>query len=153
MADPFDELIVVLRPRLERALVAAYGPQRGEEAVAEALAWAWEHRDRLVSMANPGGYLYRVGQSLSRPPKGEQPWFPPPSQVDAPDVEPGLPAALATLTERQRVCVALVVAHRWSYEEAAEMLGITKSSVQTHVERGMDALRTRLGVVDDVDAR
>jgi len=33
---------------------------------AEALAYAWENWDRLSSMKNPVGYLYRVGQSRAR---------------------------------------------------------------------------------------
>ena len=31
------------------------------KATAEALAWGWEHLDRLRTMENPAGYLYRVG--------------------------------------------------------------------------------------------
>ena len=153
MAVPFEELVAEVRPRLARALVAAYGPQRGEEAVAEAMAWAWEHRDRLERMDNPAGYLYRVGQSRSRPRRRDRAVaFPEPVELGLVDVEPGLPAALAELTERQRVCVALVVGHHWTHEETAELLRISKSSVQSHVDRGMGRLRARLGVTDDVEA-
>jgi len=63
----FEVLIGGLRPRLARALVAAYGPERGQEAVAEALADAWEHFEDVRVMPNPAGYVYRVGQSRSRP--------------------------------------------------------------------------------------
>jgi DNA-directed RNA polymerase specialized sigma24 family protein len=152
MRGGFEELVASVKPRLERALVAAYGPERGEEAVAEAMAWAWEHRDRLMAMGNPAGYLYRVGQSRSRPRTDRAVAFPPPSQLGVVHVEPALPSALAELTERQRVCVALVVGHHWSYEETADVLEISKSSVQSHVERGLARLRERLGVIDDVDA-
>jgi hypothetical protein len=54
-------------PRLRRAFVAAYGTQRGYEATAEALAYGWEHWRRIRSLDNPLGYLYRVGQSRTRP--------------------------------------------------------------------------------------
>ena len=54
-------------PRLRRALIAAYGTERGREATAEALAYAWEHWDRVKEMGNAMGYLYRVGQSCTRP--------------------------------------------------------------------------------------
>lgn len=152
MTDPFDALIEVLQPRLTRALVATYGVERGEEALAEALAYAWEHRGRLLEMENPGGYLYRVGQSRSRPRVVDANAFPRPQELGIPHVEPELGAALGELTERQRVCVALVVGHHWTLHEAAELLGITKTSVQSHVERGLARLRARLGVADDVGA-
>lgn len=63
----FEALAVELRPRLVRAFVAAYGAERGHEALAEAFAWAWENFDSLRAMENPAGYLYRVGQSRTRP--------------------------------------------------------------------------------------
>jgi len=46
-----------------RAFVAAYGGERGREATAESLAFAWEHWDRISRMDNAPGYLFRVGQS------------------------------------------------------------------------------------------
>jgi len=38
-------------------LVAAYGPERGREAAAEGLAFAWEHWGELRTTNNPIGYL------------------------------------------------------------------------------------------------
>lgn len=61
--DAFTEFFRDVEPRLRRALVAAYGTERGREAAAEALARAWEHWADVVEMSNPVGYLYRVGQS------------------------------------------------------------------------------------------
>jgi hypothetical protein len=48
-------------PMLRRALASRFGPHDGGEAYAEAMAYAWEHWSRLSAMANPAGYLYRVG--------------------------------------------------------------------------------------------
>jgi len=79
------------RPRLVRALA----PVRGEDAVdgaAEALAYAWEHWERVSSMANPVGYLYRVGQSRTR--RRRTPSLPAPEAIGLPDVEPALIPAL-----------------------------------------------------------
>jgi hypothetical protein len=39
--------------RLRRGLVAAYGTERGSEALAEALAYAWEYWDRVSAMQHP----------------------------------------------------------------------------------------------------
>ena len=63
----FAAFVGEVEPRLRASLVAAYGPERGREAVAEALAWAWEHRSDLAAIAYPVPYLYRVGQSKTRP--------------------------------------------------------------------------------------
>jgi RNA polymerase sigma factor (sigma-70 family) len=63
-----------------------------------------------------------------------------------PWVEPGLPAALRGLPEQQRVSVYLVYGHEWSLAEVASFLGVSKGSVQKHVERAMEKLRRKMGV-------
>ena len=65
-SSSFETFVGEVEPRLRRALVATYGPVAGRDATVDALAWAWEHRDRLPSLDNPGGYLYRVGQTAAR---------------------------------------------------------------------------------------
>ena len=67
--DDFEVFFAHAEPRLRRALAAGLGADRGREALAEAMAWAWEHRDRLSGMENPVGYLYRVGRSRTRSPR------------------------------------------------------------------------------------
>ena len=146
--DVFDALVAELRPRLARAFVAAYGVERGQEALAEAMAYAWEHAARLTGMENPAGYLFRVGQSRTRPRK-TPPVFPAPSGAGVPWVEPGLPAALAQLTEHQRVAVVLIHGYGWTQREVAELLGVATTTVQNHVERGLAHLRRDLEVSSD----
>lgn len=144
----FSQFVADAEVRLSRAFVAAYGPDRGQEALAEALAYAWEHFEELRLMDNPTGYLYRVGQSRTRPRK--QPvMFPAPGRNGVPDVEPRLPAALTALTERQRVCVVLVHGYEWTHQEVADLLGVSRSSVQNHLERGLASLRGVVGSLDD----
>lgn len=140
-----DLLLAEISPRLAAAFASAYGIERGEEALSEAVSYAWEHREEVLAMDNPAGYLYRVGQSRSRP-RVTPRFLPDPVDLGIPDVEPALAPALEALTERQRTCVALVVGHHLSHQEVADLLGISKSSVQHHVMRGMDHLRERLGV-------
>src|SRR3954454_20792107 len=99
--------------RLRQLFVARYGLDLGTEAWHDAVAYAWEHNDRLAAMANPDGYLYRVGQSSVR---RQQRWrrrvvLPPVPPDRLPDVEPALPAALASLSQQQRLAVLLVHAH------------------------------------------
>jgi len=69
-----------------------------------------------------------------------------PEKLGLPDVEPELPRALGRLTERQRVCVALVHAFGWTHQEVADLLDLSRSSVQNHVERGLNRLRSEMGV-------
>jgi hypothetical protein len=98
----FDEFVADAEPRLRRALVAAYGPQAGADAVAAALAYGWEHWARVATMTNPVGCLYRVGQSAARRELRVEPSLPIPPDASIPDVEPSLIARLNELSEPQR---------------------------------------------------
>ena len=131
-------------PRLRIALAAAVGQEVGTEATAEALAYGWEHWERIESMENPVGYLYRVGRSAVRPPRRLQ--LPPMPLTRTPVVEPALPAALAKLSDRQRVAVVLVHGFDWKHIEVAELLGVNAPTVATHVRRGLAKLRRHLKV-------
>ena len=144
----FESFVARVRLRLARAFAAAYGIDRGQDALAEALGYAWEHFDDLSVMANPVGLLYRVGQSRTRS-RRRPVVFPTSSERGLPEVEPELPAALARLSERQRVCVVLVFGFEWTHQEVADLLGLTRSSVQNHVERGLARLRDAIGVMSD----
>ena len=147
MSDEFDEFVAAIRPRLRRAFVGCRGLDGAEDATAEALAWAWEHWSEVQAMTNPAGYLYRVGQSRTRPP-----WrvgLPAPEVLDAPEVEPGLIPALLTLPETQRAAVWLVHGCGWKYAEVAEAMETTTSTVGNHVRRALERLRHSLKVDRD----
>lgn len=147
--EDFTEFFAIAEPRLRRALVAAYGADRGREAAAEALAYAWEHWERISEMENPVGYLYRVGQSRSRPRSEAQP-YPPVSPASSPSVEPELPSALAALSDRERLAVVLIEGFGWTFREVAEVADVSVSSVQSYLSRGLKKLRQALGVTEDV---
>jgi DNA-directed RNA polymerase specialized sigma24 family protein len=142
----FSDFLRRHEPGLRRALVARYGPEIGREAAADALTYGWEHWDRLGRMANPAGYLYRVGQSKSRRFRRRRIAFPAPEDHGLPWVEPALAPALAALPARQRQTVVLVHGFAYTHAEVADLLGLSRSSVQKHVERGLTALRARLEV-------
>jgi DNA-directed RNA polymerase specialized sigma24 family protein len=143
----FERFVEAVRPRLLRALIGCRGIDLAPDAVGEALAYAWEHWEEVRAMHNPAGYLYRVGQSRSRPRKA--PWLPAPAALGLPDVEPGLVPALQALPETQRTAVWLVHACAWSYDEVAQAMGTSTSMVGNHVTRGLARLRERLTVVTD----
>jgi len=146
LTGSFTEFFAEVEPRLRLALGASLGREMGREAAAEAMAWGWEHWEELQAMTNPAGYLYRVGRSRSRRLFRRPPVLPPVELERLPAVEPGLPDALARLSERQRVVVILVYSFGWSQTEAAEFLGVSLGTVQTHLKRGLQRLRSRLGV-------
>jgi DNA-directed RNA polymerase specialized sigma24 family protein len=145
----FEDFMAVAEPRLRVALVAAFGPDRGREAAADALAYAWENWSRVRLYSNLIGYLYKVGRSAARPKRmhipallftraeQSEPWF-----------EPGLAGALSALTDRQRSAVVLVHGFGWTLREVAEVLQLKVTTVQNHLERGMAKLRAALEVTN-----
>jgi RNA polymerase sigma factor (sigma-70 family) len=142
-AAAFEAFFREAEPKLRRALVAAYGPDLGRDAASEALTYAWEHWDRLSEMANLPGYLFRVGQTRGTRIK-RQPILHDRSSWPEYQFEPALPAALAALSERQRLTVVLVHGYGYTLQEVAELTGLRKGSVQTHAARGLARLRAAL---------
>lgn len=143
----FEAFVNDVEPSLRRALVAALGFERGREATAEALGWAWQNFGRVKEIDNKVAYLYRVGQSKSRSRK--TPFVFERSDSHEPWHDPGLAPALEALTEHQRISVVLVNGFDWKLREVAELLNVSISTVQTHVERGMSSLRNKLEVVEN----
>ena len=145
--EAFTLFVEAHEVKLRGALTASLGSEVGREAAAEAMAYGWEHWDRVSVMENPIGYLYRMGRNRGgRMHRRRRVLLPRAEVAGEPWVEPGLPAALADLPERQRVVVWLLHSADWSMSEVAELLGISKSSVQRHGERGLLKLRHKLGV-------
>jgi RNA polymerase sigma factor (sigma-70 family) len=147
----FEALIVEIEPWLRRAFVARYGWPAGLDITAEAVEWAWAHRDEVAAVANPTGYLYRVGMSKSRRLirwRKEQGGLP--SEIvsgdGAPWSEPELPTALNRLKPDDRSAIVLVHCFQWSYAEVAELLDVPVHTVRNRIHRGMQSLRIDLGV-------
>ena len=144
--NDFTAFVRVAEPKLSYALAAAYGGQVGKDATADALAYAWEHWEQIKEMDNPSGYLYRVGQTCARKYNRRPPLFPQVAVSELPHIEPGLPAALESLSEQQRVAVVLLHGMQWSEREVADLLEVDRSTVRRHRDRGLDKLRQALEV-------
>jgi RNA polymerase sigma-70 factor (ECF subfamily) len=143
--DTFTEFVGQVEPKLHHALIPAFGTDIARESTADALAYAWEHWDRVGSMENPAGYLYRVAHNRARRSlRRRRPVLPAVAADDDRWVEPGLPAALARLTAQQRSAVWLIHGLGWKPVEVARLLGLSESTVQTHARRGLGKLRKAL---------
>ncbi len=143
----FERFVKEAGPRLGRALAAAYGFEDGQDATAEALAYAWENWQKLRHVVNLPGYLFRVGQSRGR--RRRQPVLFDIGADAEHSFEPGLPKALAGLSQQQRLAVVLVHGYGYTLREVAELTGIRPTTVQNHLSRGLSRLRRSLGVDDE----
>jgi DNA-directed RNA polymerase specialized sigma24 family protein len=145
-APAFSAFMVEAEPRVRRALVGLAGPEAASDATAEAFEYAWKHWARIGAMDNPAGYVYRVARSRIGRRRRRLVLADLPGVDRLPDVEPALAGLLAGLPERQRVCVFLVHGCQWHYGEVGELLGLSASSVRTHCDRALFALRRGLKV-------
>ncbi|HEY7564883.1 MAG TPA: RNA polymerase sigma factor [Acidimicrobiia bacterium] len=144
----FEDFFSEVEPRLRLALCARFGREAGREAALDALVYGWRHWDRVREMANPAGYLYRVGVSRVRYP-AVTPVLVDPIDWRDPWIEPGLEIGLAALSENQRTAVVLHHGLDWSYEEIGSLMEVSVSTVRNHVRRGVQKLRASLGVMVD----
>ncbi len=147
--DAFDTFVRVDCQRLRQVISAQYGVDIGAEATDAALAWAWEHWDRLRQMDNSAGYLYRVAQTRARRAiaRGRQVTFPPepPRDLDSSArVDGDLADALHQLPERQRLAVVMVHVYGWTPNEVGALTGIPAVTVRSHLRRGLRQLRISL---------
>ncbi len=144
--EAFTQFASRVAPRLTNALVSLLGLEDGQDAAWDALTHAWENWEKVSTTDNPVGYLYVVGRNGARRSRKHRVVFPDPPVDRTPWVEPGLSSALVDLPTRQRQAVMLVHGYGWSLSEVATVLGVQKSTVQKHVERGVSRLRHKLGV-------
>jgi DNA-directed RNA polymerase specialized sigma24 family protein len=142
-----DAFVADVRPVLERALVARHGIPTGADAASDAVEYAYANWQRLATMANPAGYLFRVGDNralrAARSAGRHVALVAEPLTVDSPyDID--LQRALLRLSWEQRVVVVLVHAHGHSYGDAARIMDLPVTTVTNHLHRGLNRLRRLL---------
>jgi RNA polymerase sigma factor (sigma-70 family) len=144
----FERDIQAIERTLGRAFAARYGLELGAEVTAETVLWGWENWERVASMDNATGYLYRVGQSAAR---RHVRWTrrrvdlpTEPRWDDAPELRGDVFDALARLKPNHRVAVLMVHGYSFTYREVAEILGVSEAAVTNYVHRGLSRLRSIL---------
>jgi DNA-directed RNA polymerase specialized sigma24 family protein len=145
-AVDFEGFAVGVSAPLRQALVAAFGVDRGAEAHASAMAYAFEHQERVMGLESPVAYLFSVGRSRSRNRRKPLPVVYAEPSGEPPEFEPALAGAVARLPEKQRVAVFLVVGCGWSNAEVGRLTGKSESTVRALVRRALARLRRELQV-------
>lgn len=144
--ETFSEFFGASEPTVRRALVSRFGPELGAEATAEAFTIAWRNWDTVTAVSNQAGYVYRSGERWARRQRRPHTTAAAAHPVEDTYADPQLAAALAKLSPRQQQAVVLVQAFGMTHQEAADLLGCARSSIQNHVERGLRRLRKSLEV-------
>lgn len=148
--DAFTAFARDMEPKLRYALAGSAPREDVREAVQDALIYAWRHWDRISTLGNPGGYLYRVARRRTWRRRRAVPMVGEVAVAAPPTTEPQLAPAMHSLTAMQRKAVFLVEGLGLSQREAADLLSIRRSTLRTHLDRGLSRLRTALGVNVDV---
>ncbi len=147
----FEQFVKDVEPRIRRALVAGFGSELGRQAAADALVWSWEHWDKIGGLENPAGYLYKVGRTAALRARAQDVSIAdvyPPHVDHQPVFEPQLIPALAALSESRRAAVLLVHGFGYTLRDAAELLGVTASTIHRDCERALSQLRVLMEVED-----
>jgi len=147
----FERFVRDVEPKLRRALVAGFGAQLGRQAAADALVWSWENWGKVRRLDNPAGYLYRVGRTAATRAGGRDipaPHIPSPHTDGNVVFEPDLMPALVALSRPQRTAVLLVHGYGYTIREAAELVGVTASTIHRDCDRALAELRVHLEVED-----
>jgi DNA-directed RNA polymerase specialized sigma24 family protein len=147
--EAFTAFAREVEPKLRYSLVAACGSERGLEAAEEALVYAWEHWEKIQATSNPAGYIYRIGRRRASRVRRPLLLFNETPVYDPGPPEPCLTPALGHLSKQQRTAVVLIDGFGYTHREVAELLGIGRSTVQKHHERGLEKLRREMGVKID----
>lgn len=148
----FDEFCRDEHTQIVRALTWALGDtDLGRDAADEAFARALERWGKVSSMANPSGWVYRVGlnwgkRRIWRAKRGRELIATVPITTEHLDSyqDPDLAEALAALPHGTRSVIVMRHLLGFSELETAEALGIRPGTVKSRTNRGLSQLRVAL---------
>ena len=150
----FEDFFEAERGRLLRALYLLTGNrEEAEEVLQDAFVAVWERWDRVQTMDDPTGYLYRTAlnrhrsalrraaraarRAVGRAEGGDL--F---AQADERDA---LARALAKLSPRRREAIVLTELLGYDSPGAARVMGITDTTVRRLTQQARERLRDDLG--------
>jgi len=148
----FEEFYETERERLFRALLlVTHDSAEAEDLMQEAFVRMWERWDRVGTLDEPVGYLFKTALNLHRsalrrtlaaarrslrPPAEHDPFE---KVIDHDEAV----RSLAALTPRQRAAVVVTELLGYSSEEAGTILGIRPGTVRTLTAQARAALHER----------
>jgi RNA polymerase sigma-70 factor (sigma-E family) len=149
-ADGFEAAFDSLFPRALRLARRIIGdPGTAEDIAAEALARTYARWSKVSTLPWRDGWVLRVTTNLAIDRLRSHPTDRPiPPELLAEDtlvLRLVLTAALRDLPKRQREAIALHYLADLSDAQVAEALGVSVGTVKTHIHRGLQSLRSRLG--------
>jgi len=149
----FEFFFETERRRLFRALYVMTGSaHEAEELTQDAFLRVWERWDRVGSMEDPVGYLFRTAMNLARSrarrllraarlPLSAERTVEPYGPADTRDA---VVRAIAELSPRQRQAVVLVELLDRSIDEAADLMRVSTSTVRSLTSEARKAMRTAM---------
>ena len=152
---PFEEFYSEQRLAIGRALALTLrDAQLASEAVDEAMARAYQRWNRVQSLDNPGGWVYRVGLNWSRSIL-RRALRPAPvwvtnddAVVDRGGLDPAIDRALAALSIKQRAVVVCRLLIGYSEAQTAAALGVRPGTVKSRLARATARLQSLLSPLD-----
>ena len=146
----FEEFYEAERERLFRALLlVTHDSADAEDVMQEAFVRVWERWDRVGTLDEPVGYLFKTAMNLRRsalrravaaarrslqPPAEHDPFE---KVIDHDEAV----RSLAALTPRQRAAVVITELLGYSSQEAGTILGIRPGTVRTLIAQARAALQ------------
>jgi RNA polymerase sigma-70 factor (ECF subfamily) len=149
----FEAFFESERVRLHRALVLLTADRaEAEDIMQEAFVRVWERWDRVGTMEDPVGYLYRTALNgfrarLRRAAAAARRRFRPAGAVDPfehVEDRDALARILKAATARQRTAVVLTEVLTLTSEEAARLMGVSAVTVRRLAGKGRNAMRKSL---------
>jgi RNA polymerase sigma factor (sigma-70 family) len=153
-AEPFEAFFERERDGLFGALVMITGHrQEAEEIAQDAFIALLERWDRVSTLEDPTGYLYRTAMNVFRKRRRRAAvavrravrLMPRQDGFDQAEARQVVAAALATLSPRQRAALVLTELLDYSSEEAARLMSIRAGTVRALATQGRAALRRTMG--------
>ncbi|MDQ1370288.1 MAG: hypothetical protein QOF20_2641 [Acidimicrobiaceae bacterium] len=148
-----DSFEAAYRELFTRAAKVAYrllgDSSAAEDVAAEAMARAYAHWPKIQSLPYRDGWVLRVASNLAIDASRRRVPAPlvqdPLDGTEAATLRLALIGALQSLPRRQRQAVVLRYLSGLREDEVAVALGVSAGTASTHLRRGLDGMRIRLG--------